>query len=86
MDRIWWTWQHKNLTARTLDIAGPTVQFTAPFDFFAPATSPSVTLDFVMNVGNFVPGGVKVRDVMDIQKGVLCYDYAVLGAGAGLDC
>lgn len=75
MDRVWWTWEFADRKVRTKDISGPSVQFSAPWDFFGPKTSPSITLDYVMNVRNFVPGGVKIRDVMDIQQGVLCYDY-----------
>ena len=75
MDRIWWSWELSNRKARTRDISGPSVQFTAPFDFFGPMVSPNISLDFVMNVSNFVPEGVTIRDVMDIQHGILCYDY-----------
>jgi tyrosinase len=75
MDRIWWTWELSNRKARTQDIAGPSVQFTAPFDFFGPTVSPNITLDYVMNVRNFVPEGVAIKDVMDIQQGILCYGY-----------
>lgn len=63
--------------SRVKDITGPTVQFTAPFDFFGAATSPNVTLDYAMDFGQLVTGSptINVSEVMDIQAGRLCYTY-----------
>lgn len=62
---------------RKKDIAGPTVQFTAPFDFFGAATSANVTLDYAMDFKHLVSSSssVKISEVMDIRAGRLCYTY-----------
>ena len=78
MDRIWWTWESYDRKARTQDITGPSIHYTDVYAFGDGLTSPNVTLDFKMNVRDFVPGGVAIRDVMDIQQGLLCYDFDAL--------
>lgn len=49
-----------------------------PFNFFGDIPYTNVTLDYEMNFYSLVPGQtfVKIQDVMDIQGGLLCYDYA----------
>ncbi|KFZ01651.1 hypothetical protein V501_09890 [Pseudogymnoascus sp. VKM F-4519 (FW-2642)] len=77
MDRLWNLWQRIDFPRRSKDIAGPTVQFTAPFDFFGPATSTNVTLDYAMDFKHLASSSssVKISEVMDIQAGRLCYTY-----------
>ncbi|KAH7055899.1 hypothetical protein B0J12DRAFT_656094 [Macrophomina phaseolina] len=76
MDRIWWTWESKDLETRIKDISGPDTQFAYPFDFYGETAYQNITLDYQMHVGSLSNSSwVRVRDVMDIQGGVLCYDY-----------
>ncbi|KFY26085.1 hypothetical protein V491_01474 [Pseudogymnoascus sp. VKM F-3775] len=77
MDRLWDLWQRVDFPHRKKDIAGPTVQFTAPFDFFGAATSANVTLDYAMDFKHLVSSSssVKISEVMDIRAGRLCYTY-----------
>lgn len=64
---MWWQWQKLDLPARLLDISGPSRSEMT-------SLSPNVTLDFVLSVGVLAPD-VTIREVMNIQGTVLCYDY-----------
>lgn len=57
---------------RKSDIGGPDTQWAYPFNFFGDIPYRNVTLDFVMNFGEF--GNTKIGDDMDIQQ-QLCYRY-----------
>ncbi|KAH7149696.1 hypothetical protein B0J13DRAFT_312956 [Dactylonectria estremocensis] len=78
MDRLWNKWQHLDWDTRKSDISGPDTQFAYPFDFFgADPAYKNITLDYVMNFNELIPDRqyIKVREVMDIQGGLLCYKY-----------
>ncbi|KAH6639890.1 hypothetical protein C7974DRAFT_450209 [Boeremia exigua] len=73
MDRLWWSWQHKNLTARLTDISGPVV----PHDY-SNLEGRNVTLDDVVYVGTTVNVTASIRQLMDIRGPALGYTYADL--------
>ncbi|KAK7429634.1 hypothetical protein QQZ08_003829 [Neonectria magnoliae] len=77
MDRLWTKWQYQDWPARRRDIGGPDTQFAYPFAFFGDVDYKNVTLDYVMNFDKLIPGRqhFKIRDVMDIEGGALCYSY-----------
>ncbi|KAH7148927.1 hypothetical protein EDB81DRAFT_842273 [Dactylonectria macrodidyma] len=78
MDRLWNKWQHLDWDTRKSDISGPDTQFAYPFDFFgADPAYKNITLDYVMNFNELIPDRqyIKVKEVMDIQGGLLCYKY-----------
>lgn len=70
VDRAWWSWQTRNLEKRTKDISGPLVAFDWDNE-----QGGNVTLDHDIAIFETVSMEAKVRDVMHIQKGVLCYEY-----------
>ncbi|GME58660.1 Tyrosinase central domain protein [Neofusicoccum parvum] len=79
MDRIWWKWVNVDFEARVNDISGPDTQFAYPFDFYGEVPYQNITLDYQMHVGPLSNSSwVRVGDVMDIQKGVLCYDLVII--------
>ncbi|RSL38054.1 hypothetical protein CEP53_015221 [Fusarium sp. AF-6] len=73
LDRVWWSWQSKNLTERLSDISGP----LEPNDW-ANEKSRNVTLDDEVHFGTTVKTTVAIRDVMDVEGDFLCYTYADL--------
>ncbi|KAH6899782.1 hypothetical protein B0T10DRAFT_524877 [Thelonectria olida] len=77
MDRLWNKWQRASWSARKSDISGPDTQFAYPFDFFGPKPYQNITLDYTMNFDKLLPDRqyLKVKEVMDIKGGYLCYDY-----------
>ncbi|KAK0658285.1 Tyrosinase-like protein orsC [Lasiodiplodia hormozganensis] len=76
MDRIWWTWEKRDFATRVKDISGPDTQFAYPFNFYGDVSYQNITLDYQMHVGHASNSSwVRVGDVMDIQDGVLCYEY-----------
>jgi len=66
LDRVWWSWQKKDLARRLVDISGP----IAMMDY----QGANVTLNFPLSVG-INAAEVTIGDVMDIRGSALCYDY-----------
>ncbi|KAF9002882.1 hypothetical protein BDQ17DRAFT_1390574 [Cyathus striatus] len=69
LDRVWWSWQKKNLTTRLTDISGPIYIMD-----YTNEKGGNVMLDFPLSVGVNAQN-VTIGDVMDVRGGVLCYDY-----------
>lgn len=69
LDRVWWSWQKLNLSARLTDIGGPIHIMD-----YGNTAGGNVTLSFPLSVGVNAPN-VTIADVMDIHGGTLCYDY-----------
>ncbi|KAF9457315.1 hypothetical protein BDZ94DRAFT_1314333 [Collybia nuda] len=69
LDRVWWSWQKKNLAARLTDISGPINILD-----YDNALGGNVTLSFPLSMGLNGPD-VTIEDVMDIRGDTLCYDY-----------
>jgi tyrosinase len=67
LDRVWWSWQKKDLSKRLKDISGPQLIMD-----YANAMGSNATLDFPMTLG-FNNWDATVADMMDI--GDLCYTY-----------
>lgn len=70
VDRAWWSWQIRDLKQREKDVSGPLVNFD-----YTNQAGGNVTLDHPIFVGETVKMKAKVKDVMHIRKGMLCYDY-----------
>jgi tyrosinase len=70
MDRAWWSWQTKNLEKRIKEIAGPLVALD-----YTNQIAGNATLDDIMHIGTTVNVTANIRDVMHIQRGLLCYKY-----------
>ncbi|KAK6863645.1 hypothetical protein PG995_000173 [Apiospora arundinis] len=66
LDRIFWTWQQKDLETRLNQVGGPVV----PMDY----GGQNVTLDFTVNLGDLA-GDATLKQLLDTQGGVLCYTY-----------
>lgn len=67
LDRVWWSWQSKDLKKRLKDISGPQI-----IQDWTNQYGGNVTLDFPLSLGyNNVEA--KVSDLMDIRP--LCYTY-----------
>lgn len=66
IDRIFWTWQQKDLKARLNDVGGP----ITPFDY----GGKNVTLDFEVNMG-LLAGNATLKDLLNTEGGTLCYTY-----------
>lgn len=65
-----------DFATRVKDISGPDTQFAYPFNFYGDVAYQNITLDYQMHVGHASNSSwVRVGDVMDIQDGVLCYEY-----------
>lgn len=63
MDRLWWSWQSKNLSTRLTEISGPIIA-----NDWLNEKGRNVTLDDVVFVGTTVNVTMPIRDVMDIRK------------------
>ncbi|KAJ4985111.1 tyrosinase central domain protein [Stagonosporopsis vannaccii] len=70
LDRAWWSWQNRNLTARLHDISGPLF----PNDY-ANAQGRNVTLNDKVHVGSTVNVTLPIKEIMDIHNDLLCYTY-----------
>ncbi|CAI4218966.1 unnamed protein product [Parascedosporium putredinis] len=72
VDRAWWSWQSRDVDARSNDISGPLV----PFDNENKVAG-NLTLDHLMILGTSAETRVqvKVADLMSVGKGRLCYNY-----------
>ncbi|KAI4678830.1 hypothetical protein J4E81_010558 [Alternaria sp. BMP 2799] len=67
IDRVWWSWQARDLRNRLRDISGPMV-----LQDWDNAQGGNVTLDFPLSLG-YNGWDAKISDVMDIDD--LCYSY-----------
>ncbi|KAH5276015.1 hypothetical protein HBI71_036640 [Parastagonospora nodorum] len=66
IDRIFWQWQQKDLTARLNEVGGP----IKPFDY----SGKNVTLDFEVNIGPLA-GNATIKHLLNTEGGTLCYTY-----------
>ncbi|KAH7356246.1 hypothetical protein BKA66DRAFT_251524 [Pyrenochaeta sp. MPI-SDFR-AT-0127] len=66
LDRYFWEWQQKNLTARLNQVGGPII----PLDY----SGKNVTLDFTLHLGNLA-GNATLKDLLNTVGGTLCYTY-----------
>lgn len=73
VDRAWWSWQTCDPAARARDVSGPLVAFD-----YANAVAGNATLDTPLWAGLTVRCEARVRDVMHIRRGPLCYGYDML--------
>ncbi|KDR80002.1 hypothetical protein GALMADRAFT_222927 [Galerina marginata CBS 339.88] len=69
LDRVWWSWQKKDLSRRLVDISGPINLLD-----YDNVLGGNVTLSFPLSLGLNAPN-VTIADVMDINGGTLCYEY-----------
>jgi len=72
LDRVWWSWQKKDLSRRLTDISGPIY-----FQDYDNLQGGNVTLAFPISIG-FNGPNVTIGDTMDIRGGLLCYEYATV--------
>ncbi|RKK25299.1 hypothetical protein BFJ66_g9427 [Fusarium oxysporum f. sp. cepae] len=77
VDRLWDKWQRLDWPARKSDISGPDTQYAYPYNFFGDKEYKNITLAYVMDFGNLLPGRryVTVEEAMDTQGERLCYTY-----------
>ncbi|KAF4335285.1 hypothetical protein FBEOM_10860 [Fusarium beomiforme] len=77
VDRLWDKWQRQDWPARKSDISGPDTQYAYPYNFFGDKDYKNITLAYVMDFGNLLPGRryVTVEEAMDTQGERLCYTY-----------
>ncbi|KAJ3516016.1 hypothetical protein NLJ89_g1391 [Agrocybe chaxingu] len=69
LDRVWRSWQAKDLANRLNDISGP-----LNYMDWQNVRGGNTTLDYEFNLGP-LSDDVAVRDLMDVKGGFLCYDY-----------
>lgn len=69
LDRVWWSWQKQNISARLKDISGPINILD-----FDNVLGGNVTLEFPLSLGVNAPN-VTIEDVMNIQGDTMCYGY-----------
>lgn len=87
LDRLWWEWQAQDLSSRLTDMTGqnvPTAEYIAEMGIYNVTDSwldydgdnggNMTTLNHTLSVLGLVPNAT-VADVMDIQGGLLCYEY-----------
>lgn len=87
LDRLWWNWQSVDLDSRLFDMAGrnvPTYDYLYDADLYFVTDSwlnydgdnggNVTTLNHTLSVLGLLPN-VTVGDVMNIQGGLLCYEY-----------
>ncbi|ORY12449.1 hypothetical protein BCR34DRAFT_651193 [Clohesyomyces aquaticus] len=89
LDKLWWDWQSKSLPLRLKEMGGSNdassffaffgTNFTLPTNFTFPEPMPGdpgnvTTLGHVLTVQGIIPDAT-IGDVMDIQGGLLCYEY-----------
>ncbi|KAH8670203.1 hypothetical protein BGZ60DRAFT_527687 [Tricladium varicosporioides] len=86
LDRLWWEWQSQN-SSRLTDMTGqnvPTAEYIAQqglynvtdawLDYDGDNGGNMTTLNHTLSVLGLLPNAT-VADVMDIQGGLLCYEY-----------
>ncbi|WZH47647.1 Monophenol monooxygenase Tyrosinase [Fusarium acuminatum] len=66
IDRIWWEWQQKNASRLT--------EYNGMYTQYKETKPREVKLDDLLRYGG-MEKDVKVRDVMDVTAGPLCYTY-----------
>ncbi|EJT75052.1 hypothetical protein GGTG_08890 [Gaeumannomyces tritici R3-111a-1] len=69
VDRMWWSWQYRDLPERLMDISGPLVSLD-----WTNKLGGNITLEHenaLVTLGQ----GTSVASTMDIRGGFLCYDY-----------
>lgn len=66
IDKLYSDWQAVNPSKRLFETGGPTIPFQV--------NGTQVTLDFPLNMQWMAPT-ITVGDVMNIQGGLLCYEY-----------
>lgn len=69
LDRVWWSWQMRDLAKRLKDMSGPVI-----FLDWGNEQGGNTTLDYVLSLG-FNAKDITVGNTMDIKGGKLCYDY-----------
>ncbi|TFK35809.1 hypothetical protein BDQ12DRAFT_634639 [Crucibulum laeve] len=69
LDRVWWSWQKRDLSARLQDISGPINLMD-----YSNTIGGNVTLSFPLSTG-VNADDVMIQDVMNIRGETLCYDY-----------
>lgn len=69
LDRVWWSWQIRDLEKRLTDISGPIYLMD-----YNNEKGGNATLDFPLSVG-VNADNVTVGDTMNIKGGAFCYDY-----------
>jgi tyrosinase len=67
LDRVWWSWQKRDLGKRLKDVPGPIL-----LQDYGNARAGNVTLDFPLSLG-FNGWDAKVADMMDIGRP--CYSH-----------
>jgi tyrosinase len=72
MDRVWWSWQSRDLSTRLDDVSGSLVAMD-----YNNLQAGNATLDTVMQFESLA-AAIKVRDVMNVQGDYLCYKYDTL--------
>lgn len=68
LDRVWWSWQAKDLRNRLVDIDGPIVMAD-----FNNEQAGNVTLSTPLDF-RYIADPLTIRDTMNIKE-KLCYDY-----------
>lgn len=66
IDYVFWKWQQIDPEVRHHQVGGP----VKPYDY----TGTNVTLDFEINLGAIAPS-IPLRDTLDTQGGLFCYNY-----------
>lgn len=67
LDRVWWSWQKRDLEKRLRDVSGPVVILD-----WVNAQGGNVTMEFPLSLG-FNNWDAVIEDMMDIRP--LCYNY-----------
>ncbi|KAH9229139.1 hypothetical protein K456DRAFT_1923934 [Colletotrichum gloeosporioides 23] len=70
LDRLWWSWQSRDLSTRLSDISGPVVA-----NDWTNEVDRNVTLDDTVYVGTSNITTRTVKQLMDVREELLCYTY-----------
>ncbi|KAK2730298.1 tyrosinase central domain protein, partial [Colletotrichum kahawae] len=70
LDRLWWSWQSRDLSTRLSDISGPIV-----LNDWTNEVDRNVTLDDTVYVGTSNITTRTVEQLMDVREELLCYTY-----------
>ncbi|KAF5502368.1 Tyrosinase ustQ [Colletotrichum aenigma] len=70
LDRLWWSWQSRDLSSRLSDISGPIVA-----NDWTNEVDRNVTLDDTVYVGTSNITTRTVKQLMDVREELLCYTY-----------
>ncbi|KAF4819272.1 N-acetyl-6-hydroxytryptophan oxidase ivoB [Colletotrichum siamense] len=77
IDRLWWQWQTANAPVRFSDMSGQAFNSTnlEALGQTGPTGGwPNATLDYPLWMADILPN-VTISEVMNVQGGLLCYDY-----------